>query len=70
MTEYFVKGGPFMYPILGLLIIGLVIALFKLVSLLMTGKDAGKMMQEIKKKLATGGVVGLLVLAVLMSLVK
>ncbi|PID26558.1 MAG: flagellar motor protein MotA [Candidatus Cloacimonadota bacterium] len=56
MTEYFVKGGPFMYPILGLLIIGLVIALFKLVSLLMTGKDAGKMMQEVKKKLATGGI--------------
>ncbi|MBN1967791.1 MAG: MotA/TolQ/ExbB proton channel family protein [Candidatus Delongbacteria bacterium] len=56
MTDYFVKGGPFMWPILILLIIGVVLALFKLVVVLSTAKNAGKMMQDVKKKLQTGGV--------------
>ncbi len=55
MVNYFVKGGPFMWPIMILLVIGLVIALIKLFMLLASGKNAGKLMQQIKKALAVKG---------------
>jgi biopolymer transport protein ExbB len=60
MTEYFVKGGAFMWPILILFIIGIIISLYKLFALLGTGKNAGKLMQDVKKALATQGVDGAL----------
>jgi biopolymer transport protein ExbB len=60
MTEYFVKGGAFMWPILILFIIGIIISLYKLVALLGTAKNAGKLMQDVKKALATQGVDGAL----------
>ena len=63
MTEKFVDGGPFMWPILILFIIGIVISLYKLFSLLGTSKDAGKLMTDVKKSLATQGVEGALKLA-------
>lgn len=56
MTEYFVKGGPFMWPILILLVIGIILALGKLVSLLMSGTNAGQLMQRVKKAYMTQGV--------------
>lgn len=55
MTEYLVKGGPFMWPILIIFIIGLIIAFIKLLSLLGTGVNAGALMQKVKKALATQG---------------
>ena len=60
MTEYFVKGGPFMWPILILFIIGIIISLYKLFALLGTAKNAGKLMADVKKALATQGVDGAL----------
>ena len=60
MTEYFVKGGPFMWPILILLIIGIIISLYKLFALLGTSKNAGKLMTDVKKALATQGIDGAL----------
>ena len=58
MTEYFVKGGPFMWPILILFIIGIIISLYKLFTLLGTGRNAGQLMSDVKKALATQGVDG------------
>ncbi len=58
MTEYFVKGGAFMWPILILFIIGIIISLFKLFTLLGTGRNAGQLMSDVKKALATQGVEG------------
>jgi biopolymer transport protein ExbB len=60
MTEYFVKGGPFMWPILILFIIGIIISLYKLFALLGTSRNAGKLMADVKKALATQGVDGAL----------
>ncbi|MBU4486032.1 MAG: MotA/TolQ/ExbB proton channel family protein [Candidatus Delongbacteria bacterium] len=60
MTEYFVKGGPFMWPILILFIIGIIISFYKLFALLGTGKNAGKLMVDVKKAIATHGVDGAL----------
>lgn len=58
MTEYFVKGGAFMWPILILFIIGIIISLYKLFALLGTGRNAGQLMSDVKKALATQGVEG------------
>ncbi|HXK49314.1 MAG TPA: MotA/TolQ/ExbB proton channel family protein [Clostridiales bacterium] len=60
MTEYFVKGGAFMWPILILFIIGIIISLYKLFALLGTGRNAGQLMSDVKKALATQGVDGAL----------
>ncbi len=60
MTEYFVKGGAFMWPILILFIIGIIISLYKLFSLMGTGRNAAKLMADVKKALATQGVDGAL----------
>lgn len=60
MTEYFVKGGPFMWPILIVFVIGIVISLYKLFSLLGTGKNAGELMKEVKKAIASQGAEGAL----------
>lgn len=54
MTERFVAGGGFMWPILVVFIIGLILALVKFVSLLGTGVNAGFTMQKIKKGLVSG----------------
>lgn len=58
MTEYFVKGGAFMWPILILFVIGIIISLYKLFTLLGTGRNAGQLMSDVKKALATQGVDG------------
>ena len=60
MPELFVDGGPFMWPILILFIMGIIISLYKLFSLLGTGKNAGELMKEVKKAMASGGAEGAL----------
>ena len=47
MVEYFVDGGPFMWPILALLIFGLAIALERFYSLMMSSINSKKFFVEI-----------------------
>ena len=56
MVEYFVDGGPFMYPILGLFIFGLGFALERLYSLMMSSINSKKFFAEIKDTLDSDGV--------------
>lgn len=54
MTERFVAGGMFMWPILIVFCIGLILALVKFITLMTTGVNAGQLMQKVKKALMTG----------------
>ena len=56
MVEYFVDGGPFMWPILALLIFGLAIALERFYSLMMSSINSKKFFAEVKDTLDSGGV--------------
>ena len=60
MLKYFIDGGEFMYPILVVFIIGLIISVVKLITLLASGKNAGKLMQDIKKATVQQGPEGAL----------
>ena len=56
MVEYFVDGGPFMWPILILLIFGLLFALERFYSLMMSSINSKKFFAEIKDTLDSNGV--------------
>ena len=56
MVEYFVNGGAFMWPILGLLIFGLGFALERFYSLLMSSINSKKFFAEFTNTLDTEGV--------------
>ncbi len=56
MVEYFVDGGPFMWPILGLFVFGLGFALERLYSLMMSSINSKKFFAEIKDTLDSDGV--------------
>lgn len=56
MVEYFVDGGPFMWPILGLFVFGLGFALERLYSLMMSSINSKKFFAEIKDTLNSDGV--------------
>ncbi len=56
MVEYFVNGGPFMWPILISLIFGLGFSFERLYSLLMSSVNSKKFFREVSEKLDTGGV--------------
>jgi biopolymer transport protein ExbB len=56
MVEYFVDGGPFMYPILALLIFGIGFALERFYSLMMSSINSKKFFAEIKDSLDSDGV--------------
>ena len=51
MVEYFVNGGPFMWPILITLLAGLAISAERLYSLLMSSIDEQKFFKEISEKI-------------------
>ena len=51
MVEYFVDGGPFMWPILALFVFGLAFALERLYSLMMSSINSKKFFAEIKDTL-------------------
>ncbi len=56
MVEYFVDGGPFMYPILALLIFGIAFALERFYSLMMSSINSKKFFAEVKDTLDSDGV--------------
>ena len=56
MLELFHRGGPFMYPILALLIVGLAIALERLFTLSRASINTKKLLARITKGLQEGGV--------------
>ena len=58
MVEYFVDGGPFMWPILALFVFGLAFALERLYSLMMSSINSKKFFAEVKDTLDSGGVNG------------
>jgi len=60
MVEYFVDGGAFMWPILILLIFGLMFALERFYSLMMSSINSKKFFAEVKDTLTSGGVDGAL----------
>ena len=60
MVEYFVDGGDFMWPILILLIFGLMFALERFYSLMMSSINSKKFFAEVKDTLDSNGVDGAL----------
>lgn len=56
MVEYFVDGGPFMWPILFLFIFGLGFALERFYSLMMSSINTKKFFAEIKETLDSDGI--------------
>jgi len=60
MVEYFVDGGAFMWPILILLIFGLMFALERFYSLMMSSINSKKFFAEVKDSLNSSGVDGAL----------
>lgn len=56
MVEYFVDGGPFMWPILGLFVFGLMFALERFYSLMMSSINSKKFFAEVKDTLDSDGV--------------
>ena len=56
LQEKFVQGGAFMYPILGVLILGLAVSFAKLWSLSRASMNTKKFIIDVKDKLTNGGV--------------
>ena len=55
MVQYFLDGGPFMYPILGLLIFGLGFGIERIYTLFKASINTSDFMEEIKVALKEGG---------------
>lgn len=58
MVEYFVDGGPFMWPILILLLVGLGFTLERFYSLMMSSINSKKFFEEVTNSLDSDGVSG------------
>lgn len=58
MTELFLKGGIFMYPILGLLVLGLAFSLERFWSLTRASVNTRKFLARVKVALDEGGIEG------------
>ncbi len=58
MVEYFVDGGPFMWPILILLIVGIGFTLERFYSLMMSSINSKKFFEEVTNSLDSDGVAG------------
>jgi biopolymer transport protein ExbB len=58
MVEYFVDGGPFMWPILMLLLVGIGFTLERFYSLMMSSINSKKFFEEVTNSLDSDGVNG------------
>ncbi len=58
MVEYFVDGGPFMWPILALLVFGIAFSLERFYSLMMSSINSKKFFSEVISTLDSDGVNG------------
>ncbi len=58
MVEYFVDGGPFMWPILMLLLVGIGFTLERFYSLMMSSINSKKFFEEVTNSLDSDGVSG------------
>jgi biopolymer transport protein ExbB len=58
MVDYFLAGGPFMYPILGLLVIGLAFSLERLWTLTRASVNTRKFLARLHNALQEGGIEG------------
>jgi biopolymer transport protein ExbB len=56
MVELFIKGGPFMWPLLFALIVGIAVAIVKFWTLTRASINTRKFLAKIKGALSTGGV--------------
>ena len=56
MVELFIKGGPFMWPLLISLIVGIAVAIVKFWTLTRASVNTRKFLAKIKGALSTGGV--------------
>ncbi len=56
MVELFIKGGPFMWPILGLLVFGLAICLERIYTLTKSTLATRKFIPKLKEALEEGGI--------------
>jgi len=56
MVQYFLDGGPFMYPILGVFIIGLLFVIERFISLSLSSINSKKFIVQVNKALNEGGV--------------
>ena len=56
MVDKFHQGGAFMYPILGLLILGIAISIYKFWSLIWASINTRKFLKKIKAALSEGGI--------------
>jgi len=56
MVQLFYQGGPFMYPILFLLILGVAISIYKFWALVWASINTRKFMKKIKAALSEGGI--------------
>lgn len=54
MVAWFIKGGVFMWPILGTMIIGLIVVLGKLFMVMTQRTKSGVLMQNVKKAITMG----------------
>jgi biopolymer transport protein ExbB len=55
MVDLFLQGGPFMWPILGVLIIGLVFVIERAISLTLAGVNTKKFIVKVNQALQEGG---------------
>ncbi len=56
MVELFHNGGPFMYPILGLLIFGVTLSIYKFWNLAWASINTRKFLRNVKNSLSEGGI--------------
>jgi len=56
VVAYYIRGGPFMHPILALFLLGIAVSIWKTISLRLASINARKFLLKVKSSLQEGGV--------------